>query len=99
MVNKIPPVHPGEILSEDFLKPMGISQNKLALAMRVPANRVSEIIRGKRSISAETALRLGLAIGTSPDVWLNLQAMYDLRMAEDAIGESVREEVITLSKD
>jgi len=99
MVNKIPPVHPGEILSEDFLKPMGISQNKLALAMRVPANRVSEIIRGKRSISAETALRLGLAIGTSPDVWLNLQAMYDLRMAEDAIGESVRKEVITLSKD
>ena len=89
-------VHPGEILLEDFLKPMGISQNKLALAMRVPANRVNEIVRGKRNISAETALRLGLAIGTSAEVWLNLQTSYDLRVAEDSVGESLRKEVIKL---
>jgi addiction module HigA family antidote len=95
----IAPVHPGEILLEDFLKPMGISQNKLSLAMRVPANRVNEFVRGKRNISAETALRLGLAIGTSAEVWLNLQTFYDLRVAEDSVGENLRKEVIKLHEE
>lgn len=93
MNKSIPPIHPGEILLEDFLKPMGISQNRLALAMRVPSNRINEIVRGQRSISAETALRLSLALGTSPEVWLNLQTLYDLRMAEEQLGKTIRKEV------
>jgi addiction module HigA family antidote len=99
MTKIIAPVHPGEILLEDFLIPMGISQNKLALAMRVPANRVNEIIHGKRAVTAETALRFGLALGTSPDVWMNLQAIYDLRMAEETIGDRLRSEVLALSQE
>ena len=99
MTKKMAPVHPGVILLEDFLKPMGISQNKLALAMRVPANRISEIIRGSRAISAESAIRLGLALGTSPDVWMNLQAIYDLRMAEENMGKTLRQEVLALARE
>lgn len=86
MADKIPPVHPGEVLFEDYLKPMGLSQNQLAKPMRVPPNRIGEIIRGKRSVTAETALRLARAIGTSPDFWLNLQMQYDLRVAEENLA-------------
>jgi addiction module HigA family antidote len=96
MTEKIPPVHPGDILLEDYLIPAGISQHQLALAMRVPANRISEIVKGKRSITAETALRLGRAIGTSPEFWLNLQAQYDLRMARDSFAIQVNREVVPL---
>jgi addiction module HigA family antidote len=97
MTDKIPPVHPGEVLHEDYLIPKGISQNQLALSMRVPSNRISEIIQGKRAITAETALRLARAIGTSPDFWLNLQMYYDLRIAEESLAGVLEREVIPIS--
>ena len=97
MTDKIPPVHPGEVLHEDYLIPMGISQNRLALSMRVPPNRISEIIQGKRAITAETALRLARAIGTSPDFWLNLQMYYDLRIAEESLAGVLEREVIPIA--
>jgi addiction module HigA family antidote len=97
MADKIPPVHPGEVLHEDYLIPMGISQNQLALSMRVPPNRINEIIRGKRAITAETALRLARAIGTSPDFWLNLQMHYDLRIAEESLADVLEREVIPIA--
>ena len=91
--DKIPPVHPGEVLLEDYLKPMGVSQNQLAIRMRVPSGRITEIVQGKRGITAETALRLAKAIGTTPGFWMNLQARYDLRVAEDNLGETIDKEV------
>jgi len=78
--------HPGEILLEEFLKPGGVTQYKLAQAIGLPQSRLSSIINGKRSITAETAILLGKFFGTSPDMWLGLQNMYDLREAEKAIG-------------
>jgi addiction module HigA family antidote len=74
------PIHPGEILLEDFLKPMGISINRLAREVHVPPGRISTIVNGKRSITADTALRLGVYFGVSPETWLNLQSDYDLRV-------------------
>jgi addiction module HigA family antidote len=97
MTDKIPPVHPGEVLHEDYLIPKGISQNQLALSMRVPPNRISEIVQGKRSITAETALRLARAIGTSPDFWLNLQMQYDLRTAEESLAGVLEREIIPIA--
>ena len=91
--NKVPPIHPGEILREEFLEPMGLSQNKVALALRVPARRIGEIVRGKCSITADTALRLGRFFGTSARFWMNLQARYDLDVAEDALGDRLEREV------
>ena len=76
------PIHPGEILYEDFMRPMGVSINALAREIAVPPNRISEIVGGKRSITADTALRLGKYFGVSPEVWLNLQVDYDLRVAK-----------------
>lgn len=81
---------------EDYLKPLGISQNQLALNMRVPSGRINEIAQGKRGISAETALRLARAIGTTPDFWMNLQVRYDLRIAEDKLGETLSREVVPI---
>lgn len=81
MKEYLDPIHPGEILLEDFLKPMGISINKLARDIGVPPGRISTIVNGKRSITADTALRLGAYFGVSPELWLNLQADYDLRVA------------------
>jgi antitoxin HigA-1 len=81
MKEYLDPIHPGEILLEDFLKPMEISINKLAREIDVPPGRISTIVNGKRSISADTALRLGVYFGVSPELWLNLQADYDLRVA------------------
>lgn len=75
------PIHPGEILLEEFMKPLGISINKLARDIGVPPGRISTIVNGKRSISADTALRLGTYFGVSPELWLNLQTDYDLRIA------------------
>jgi antitoxin HigA-1 len=92
----LPVPHPGEILLEDYLKPMGISQNRLALAMRVPPNRISEIVNGKRSISAETALRIGRALGTSGELWLGLQMEYDIRVAKQITSKIIEQEVIPI---
>ena len=90
---KMPPVHPGEILLEEFMKPLGISQYRLAKAMNVYPRKINEIIQGKRSITADTALRLARFFGTSPEVWMNLQAHYDLELAKDALQETVTREV------
>jgi addiction module HigA family antidote len=78
---KIKPVHPGEILLEDFLEPLGMSRNALAKAIGVPAPRVNDVVLGRRGITADTALRLAAYIGTTPEFWLNLQLRYDLNMA------------------
>jgi addiction module HigA family antidote len=81
MTTYLDPIHPGEILLEDFLKPMGISINRLARDIGVPPGRISTIVNAKRSITADTALRLGTYFGVSPELWLNLQSDYDLRIA------------------
>ena len=81
-MKKLDPIPPGEILLEEFLKPMGISQTRLAGDIDVPVSRIAEIVNGRRSISADTALRLGTYLGTSAQMWMSLQASYDLRVAE-----------------
>jgi addiction module HigA family antidote len=90
---KIDPIHPGEILLEEFLKPMKLSQNRVALDMRVPARRINEIVLGKRKITADTALRLARYFGTSAQFWLGLQMDYDLDVTEDLIGKKIEKEV------
>lgn len=87
MSTHIPNVHPGEVLLEEFLEPMGLSQNQLALAISVPANRINAIVRGQRAISADTALRLAHFFGTSAEFWLGLQNDYDLEEAKHAAGK------------
>jgi len=87
------PIHPGEILLEEFMNPLGISINRLARDLRVPPNRVHAIVHGSRSITADTALRLGAYFGVSPQTWLNLQAEYDLRVARRTVGEEIRKTV------
>jgi len=87
------PVHPGEVLLEEFLKPMGLSQNRLALDIGVPPRRINEIVLGKRSITADTALRLARYFGNSPQFWLGLQRDYDLDIAEDILGDRLKREV------
>ena len=90
---KIAPIHPGEILLEEFLKPMGISQNRLALDIRVPARRINEIVHGKRRITAGTALRLAKYFDMSPQFWLGLQMDYDLDIAVDQLAERLKSEI------
>jgi addiction module HigA family antidote len=90
---KLPPVPPGETLREDFLKPLGLSVNRLALELRVPVTRINDIVRGRRSITADTALRLARYFGTSPQFWTNLQANYDLEVAQDATGTQIESQV------
>jgi addiction module HigA family antidote len=90
---KIKPLHPGEVLREEFLKPIGISQNRLALDIGVPPRRINEIVLEKRRISADTALRLGRYFGMSPQFWLGLQMDYDLDTEEDILGERLDREV------
>ena len=97
--NKLPPIHPGEILMEEFLKPMGISQYRLAKDISVPPRRINEIVHGKRSISADTALRLGRFFGISPQFWLNLQTRFDLEVTEDLLAERLEKEVQVLSSN
>ena len=89
------PIHPGEVLSEEFLRPMNLSQNRLALNIGVPARRINEIVLGKRSISADTALRLAKFFGNSAEFWLGLQAQYDLDVTAQALGERLDREVKT----
>jgi addiction module HigA family antidote len=85
----LPNIHPGEVLLEEFLSPMGISQNALARAAGVPPRRINEIVLGKRSITADTAIRLAAALGTSEQFWLGLQAEYDLEAARRVLGKAV----------
>lgn len=93
---KLPAIHPGEILREEFLEPMGISQYRLAKDISVPPRRINEIVHGKRSITADTALRLGRFFGMSAQFWLNLQTRYDLEVTEDLLEGRLAEEVHTL---
>jgi addiction module HigA family antidote len=88
----LPPVHPGAVLADE-LKARGLTAHSLALALRVPANRISDIVRGQRNVSPETALRLGRYFGTGGSLWVNLQAQYDLAMAERELGEQIAREV------
>jgi len=88
-----PPIHPGEILLEDFLKPLGISANKLARELRVPSNRIVKIVNGERGITADTALRLARFFNMTPDFWMNLQSHYDLEKAQDEIAERIERDV------
>ncbi len=90
---KMPHVHPGEILLEDFMKPLGITQYRLAKEMNIYPRRVNEIVHGKRAITANTALRLARFFGTSAEVWMNLQAYYDLEVARDEIEAQILAEV------
>ncbi len=90
---KLPPIHPGEILMEEFLKPMGISQYKLAKDVSVSARRINEIIQGKRSITPDTALRLSRYFGLSERFWINLQARYDLELEKDRLKDRLDKEV------
>src|SRR5205807_5357457 len=90
---KLAPIHPGEILQEEFLSPLGISQYRLAKETSVPPRRINEIVRGTRAISADTALRLARYFGTSERFWLNLQARYDLEVEKDRLGKRLQQEV------
>ena len=90
---KIPPVHPGEILMEEFIKPMKLSQNRLANDIGVPPRRINEIVQGKRRITADTALRLAHYFNMSPQFWLGLQMDYDLDVEEDRLSERIDQEV------
>lgn len=92
-MKKIAPVHPGEVLNEEFLKPMEISQNKLGRDLRVSPRRINEIVHGKRSVTADTALRLSVYFGNSASFWLGLQMDYDLDIAEDTLALKIKNEV------
>ena len=97
MSKKLAPIHPGEVLQEEFLTPMGLSQNHVAIEMGVPARRINEIVLGKRRITADTALRLARYFGTSATFWLGLQMDYDLDVAADKLGDRLEREVRTLA--
>lgn len=96
--NGMRPVHPGEILREDYLVPLGMSANALSKALNVPAPRINDIVRERRGVSADTALRLARYFDTSAQFWLNLQAMYDLRVAEIAAGKQITREVPVMGR-
>lgn len=91
--SKLAPIHPGEILLEEFLEPMGISQYRLAKDLQVPPRRINEIVHGKRRISADTALRLARFFGTSERFWMNLQVRYDLEVEKDRLGDRLDQEM------
>jgi antitoxin HigA-1 len=90
---KLPPIHPGEILKEEFMEPLGLTQHKLAEALRVNVTRVNRIINGKSGITADTAMRLGRYFGTTPQLWLNLQTRYDLEKAKEESEEQIKKMV------
>ena len=90
-------LHPGEILAEEFMKPLAVSQNRLARDLDVPVSRIAGIVKGERSITADTALRLARFFGTSPELWLGLQCEYDLRVAERALGKTIKTKVRPLA--
>lgn len=95
---KVPPVHPGEILLEEFLKPLGVSQHRLAKDVSVPPRRINEIVRGSRAITADTALRLARFFGTSERFWMNLQTRYELEVEKDRLGDRLEREIRALAK-
>ncbi len=95
-MRRLRPIHPGEVLLEEFLKPLGVSQYRLAKDTSVPPRRVNEIVHGTRGVTADTALRLARYFGTSDRFWLNLQSSYDLAVAKDALGRRLAAEVIVL---
>jgi addiction module HigA family antidote len=97
MAKQIPPIHPGEILAEEYLKPLGITQYRLAKDINVPPRRINEIVKGLRAISADTALRLARYFGTSERFWLNLQTRYDLEVEKDRLGSRLKDEVRALA--
>ncbi|MCL4814914.1 MAG: HigA family addiction module antidote protein [Vicinamibacteraceae bacterium] len=92
-IRRLPPVHPGEVLREDLMAPLGLSINRLARDLRVPVTRVSEIVNGRRSITADTALRLARYFGMTPEFWINLQGAYDLDVATRASAEQIERDV------
>ena len=96
IMEKLPPIHPGEILLEDFMKPLGLSSYRVAKDIGVPALRISQIVRGQRSITADTAMRLARYFGTSAGIWLRLQARYDLEIAEAKMAKRINREVKVL---
>lgn len=93
MEERLPPVHPGEVLMEDFMKPLELSQYRLAKDIGVPALRISQIVNGKRAVTVDTAMRLGRYFGTSAMVWLRLQVRYDLEIAEEKLQKKINREV------
>ena len=95
--NRLAPIHPGEILLEEFLKPMGITQYRLAKDINVPARRINEIVHGTRGISADTGLRLSRYFGTSERFWMNLQTRYDIEIQKNRLGNLLDTEVQTLA--
>jgi addiction module HigA family antidote len=97
-MERLPPVHPGEVLLEDFMKPLGLSQYRVAKDIGVPPMRISQIVRGQRAITADTAMRLARYFGTSAVVWLRLQARYDLEVAEAQMAERINREVKVLQR-
>lgn len=92
-------IHPGEYLREDFMKPLGLTANALALALRVPATRIGEIVKGRRGITADTALRLGRYFRMTPEFWMNLQSHYDLETARDKAETEIRKAVAPAARD
>jgi antitoxin HigA-1 len=92
-----PPLHPGNVLLEEFIKPLGLSQHQLALRMRVSPQKINDIVRGKRGITADTALRLSIALNTSAEFWMGLQSDYDLEMARDTLGDRLQKEITPIN--
>lgn len=97
MTKKLNPIHPGEVLNEEFLKPLSISQNQIARDIKVPPRRINEIVLGKRRVTADTALRLAIYFKTSPHFWMNLQSSYDLDVELDELGNRINKEVHAFS--
>ncbi|MBI3431784.1 MAG: HigA family addiction module antidote protein [Hydrogenophilales bacterium] len=98
IVNGMRPIHPGEILREEFMVPLGLSANALAIALRVPAPRINDIVRERRAVSADTALRLARYFGTSTEFWLGLQSDYDMKIALAERGEQINRDVIPMEQ-
>lgn len=92
-VNQMRPIHPGEILLEEFLKPLKMSANALSIALRIPAPRINDLVREKRGLSADTALRLARYFGSTAQFWLNLQTAYELKIVEQQVGASIHKEI------
>jgi len=93
IVEKLPPIHPGEVLLEEFLRPLGLSVYAAAKALNVPNTRIDQIVKGRRGITGDTALRLARAFGTTPEFWMGMQAEYDLRVAAAASGDEIARSV------
>jgi len=98
MPRRLPPVHPGEVLQEEFMEPLGLTPYRVAKATGVPARRINEIVHRKRAVTADTALRLARLLGTTAEFWMNLQALYDLECARDEVGAEIEDAVAPLAR-